>query len=329
MAITSVFYDTSAGTPASLVDEVKWAHAHPQIGSSKYGVEGIPDFKVTAHPTIANTVNVAPGKAWGHGVWVESDAVIPVTCTPPGAGATRWDMIAIRRDWTGAAGGPTSVVVVEGGTTMTLPAGRQNVPGTIDDQPICLVQWTAGSSTPTAFNDVRVWGGDGGLWAGSDLVMEFMNHIGTQITIGPAGAVWQYCITAGDLPLWRKIAVTEHVQLYGAGNTLKYATYPGQTGFLMQAGSVVQDTDSNGFASINFPRPFPGGLLSVILTNGDTSIDRAFGHPITMGVSGAPWGVGELHGFAYTVSVEDSGGTHAIHMCANLRHRANYIAIGW
>jgi hypothetical protein len=327
MAITSVFYDTAAGTPASLVDEVKWAHAHPQIGSSKYGVEQVPDFKVTAHPTIANTVNVAIGKAWGHGVWVESDAVIPVTMTAPGAGATRWDMICIRRDWTGAAGGPTTVIAVEGGAVATMPAGRQNIPGTLDDQPIALVQWTAGFGAPTAIRDLRVWGGDGGCYANDDLVLEFLNHIGTQVTIGLAGAVWQYVIGAGDLPTWRKIAVIEHVQLFGFTNSLEFTPAAGQTGFLMQAGTLVQTTDSNGFASVMFSRPFPNGLLTAIVTNGDTSIDRGTTHAHVYGVAGTPWDAGRKHGFAYSVAFTNADGQNQ--MAPGRLHRINYIALGW
>jgi hypothetical protein len=325
VAITSTFYDTSAGTPASLVDEVKWAAAHPAIGSSQYGVGGATDFKVTAHPTTPLTVNVAEGLAWGHGVVDESDSVIAVTCTAPAPGGTRWDMICVRRDWTPPVGGPTTVTKVEGGTSRLLPAGRENDPGTLDDQPVALVLWTYGSTQPTTIVDLRVWGGDGGLYAADDLVRAYMTRLGTVINI--AGTIWQYTVDAEDAATWQRVGELDKISLYGTTNSLDSTPAAGQSGFLVQAGTAVGYSDNSGFGRVVFPRPFPNGLLTCLLINGDTSIDRSINRVITYGVAGLPWNTGRKDSVVFSLAYPNADGNYVA--AANQLHRVNYIALGW
>jgi hypothetical protein len=327
VTILSTFYDTSAGVPASLVTEVKWAKAHPHIGSSAYGVVGATDLKVTAHPTTPYTVNVAPGSAWGHGVFDESDQTVTVTCAVPDAGTTRWDLICVRRDWGPAAGGPTTITSVEGGTVKTIPAARNNTPGTLDDQPLQLVQWTAGQTQPTAMVDLRCWGGDGGLYAADDLARSYLTRLGTEVNI--AGTVWAYTVGANDTPTWVKAGEVGKIGLFGYGSALDGNPGAGKENFLVQAGTIVSDTDNSGYARITFPKPFPNGLLSIVLTNGDSSVDRQYGHVLVMSVSGAPWNTGTRTDVVYSVFLEDSAGTHRLYAAANTRHRVDYIAIGW
>lgn len=200
MAIQSTFYDTSPGVPASLVTEVKWAKAHPHVGSSEYGVDAPGDFQVTAHPSTPFTVNVSPGKAWGHGVLDESSAIVPVTCDTPAAGTTRWDLIVIRRDWTAAPGVPSAVTKVNGGTTKAIPAARNNTPGTLDDQPLFLVQWVAGQTQPNKIVDVRVWAGNGGMFAKDELVRSYLTRIGSSVKLN--GETWSLDLLGNDLPGW-------------------------------------------------------------------------------------------------------------------------------
>lgn len=229
MAIESTFYDTSAAVPASLVTEIKWADSHPHVGSSDYGVVGVGDFAVTTHPSTPYALNVAPGKAWGHGVFDESDATEVVTADPP-AGGTRWDLVALRRNWGPLAGGPTSLTVVQGGTIEEIPANRQNVPGTIDDQPLYLVQWTSGQSQPTALIDVRCWAGNGGMFARSKHVRSYLNRIGSSVQFS-SGEHWTYEIGANDLTDWVKRDTFEsaaNVTTLGMGweNSLGFAYFP-------------------------------------------------------------------------------------------------------
>lgn len=186
MAITSTYYDTSAGVPASLVTEVDWAHSHPSVGASEYGVVTAADFKVTAHPSTPFGLNLAPGKAWGHGVFDESDAIITLTAVEPAS--TRWDLVAMRRDWTPASGGPSAPVLIQGGTVEAIPAGRNNNPGTLDDQPLFLVLWTHGQTTPTALVDIRCWAGNGGLFAKSTHVLDYLSRVGATVQLARGAA---------------------------------------------------------------------------------------------------------------------------------------------
>src|SRR4029453_2442286 len=324
VAITSTFYDTSAGVPASLVTETDWALAHPQIASS-YGVDDIPDFKVTAHPSTPLAVNVAEGTAWGHGVLDISDATETVVCSAPAAGTSRWDLICIRRDWTPSVGGPSIITKVEGGSSKAIPTDREHDPGTLDDQPLALVLWTAGQTQPTQIVDLRCWQGDGGVLAVDILARDYLDRVGTKVNIG--GVVWQRTIGAGDLATWTKMAEVGSLELYGFGGSLDYTPSPGQTGFKFQAGTVINSTDASGFARITFPRPFPNGLLSCVFVNGDTTVDRSISRALTFGIAGSPWHVGHKSDVVYSVAYSNADGNNQI--VANQLHRVTYMAVGW
>lgn len=324
MAIVSTFYDTSAGVPASLVTETDWALAHPQIGST-YGVDGVGDFKVTAHPSTPLAVNIAAGTAWGHGVLDISSATETVVCSAPAAGTSRYDLICLRRDWTPSVGGPTTVTKVEGGSTKAIPAGRENEPGTLDDQPLALVLWTAGQTQPTQIIDLRCWPGDGGVLAVDALARDYLTRIGTKVNIG--GVIWQYTIGSGDVLSWTRVSEVGAMEVYGFSNALDFTPTAGQTAFKVQAGTVVNTTDNSGYARITFPRPFPNGLLTVILLDGDTSVDRAISRAMVFGAAGSPWHTGHKADVVYSVAYSNANGNYQA--VTNQVHRVNYVAIGW
>ncbi|KRE72578.1 hypothetical protein [Arthrobacter sp. Soil762] len=327
MAILSTFYDSSAGTPASLVTEVKWAKAHPHIGSSEYGVDGPGDFKVTAHPSTPYAVNVAAGKAWGHGVLDESDDVVTVVCDAPAAGVTRWDLITVRRDWTPLAGGPTSVTKVAGGVEKALPAARENTPGTLDDQPLYLAKWVGGQTQPQELVDLRCWAGNGGMYAKDELVLTYLTRIGSEININ--AVLWRLVIGPLDTLSWIKTGELGKIPLFGAGGKLNGGVPPNGGDFLIQAGSVVSVTDNSGYARFSWPKPFPNGLLSVTLTNGD---DWAPGRIVFMSVAGrenfwGPAGIGDKTEVVYVL--EGINSQNVWGKIGNTLHRVNFVAIGW
>jgi hypothetical protein len=326
MAFSSTFYDTSASEPDSLVTEVKWAQAHPYIGSSQYGVQDPGDFKVTANTGASFTVKVAPGSAWGHGVFDVSDTLINKTASAPATGTTRWDLVALRRDWTPSTGGPSSIVLIEGGATKEIPDDRVNNPGTMDDQPLALVQWTAGNPVATAIIDLRVWGGDGGMYAADDLVRSYLDRVGTHVTIGQIR--WSLLLGLTGIKGWVRDGEIGKIPLYGATSASLVGPNPaslltGGTQFLVQAGTSVMTSDGAGYSRVTFQKPFPNGLLTVITTNGDSSIDRARGKQFTMPISGIPWDNGRLNDFVYVVQGENGVNY------GNQLHRVNWIAIGW
>lgn len=191
MAIVSVGYD---GT----VDEVAIANMFPSVGAAQYGVVGPDDWKVTAHPSTAQAVNVAPGAGWGNFVYDTSDSVVTVQCDTITSGATRWDLITVKRDWQ-PVNGTTVFSKVTGGTTKTLPTRLTN-PGVQDEQPIALVQWTGGQTQPTAIVDLRCWATNGGVAAKDDLVKGYLNKPGTQVWL--PGAEWRYVPGANDVFEW-------------------------------------------------------------------------------------------------------------------------------
>jgi hypothetical protein len=321
MAITSVGYD-------GIVNEAQWAEMIKKIGHADYGVVGVGDLKVTTVAGVDRTVSVAAGKGWGHGVFDTNSANITIQLDIVTTGF-RWDLIALRRDWS-PAGGTTTVVKVNGTSTQTIPAGRLKGPGTLDDQPLALVQMSAGQTSPTAIVDLRCWAGNGGLVAGHDLVMTYLQTIGAQIKMSQTSRLWNCVIDGAGNPLWTSTAPDGYIPMFGIGTSVAGGNpaMPG-TSFLFQAGSSVGASDAGGYGRIVFPKPFPNGLLTIILTNGDSSIDRQFTHVITLTPAGVPYSPGSTSEVRYSVAVEDSAGTHRTFMVPNLNHRVNWFAIGW
>lgn len=188
---SSIYYDG----PVTETDR-----AQNLAGAAEYGVYGPDDFKVTAHPSIPYAVLVKAGRAHGHGVTdiLTQDAV--VQCATLAAGQIRWDMIVVRRNWQPALGGPSTLEYVQAGALPQIPGTRKVGPGVEDDQPLFFVKWQGGTTAPVEFVDARVWAGNGGLYAKSDIVRTYLGRVGTEVNIN--GAVWSYRLGVNDLPVW-------------------------------------------------------------------------------------------------------------------------------
>lgn len=175
MAINSSGYDTP------LYGEDEWALWHGAV--RPYGVREYGDAKVTALTGAGLTCQVAAGTVYGWGVRDVITAPQNVTFGAAPSSGTRYDLVAMRRDWSGSAGGPSSIVVIPGTTTRAIPT-RNRTPGTMDDQPLALVPITATSASPGTPIDLRTWG------VGTvrcDDIMAFTAGdwpIGTQIRVG-------------------------------------------------------------------------------------------------------------------------------------------------
>lgn len=315
MAFTSTFYNGP-------VDEIAWSEGAPRIGSSEYGVVGVNDFRVTAVSGQDRTVSVAAGKAWGKGVHDTMTPAETVQLPTVGAGS-RWDLIAIRRVW---STNTTSIVRVGGSGTRGIPAGRQSGYGTTDDQPIALVRVQAGSTTIQEIIDLRCWAAGGGMYANDDLALSYLTTPGARVHIN--GVDWACTIVSGS-PVWMKAATVGSVALHGW--TLGLAgPLPPSAAFLMQSGSMVRTTDNSGYARFSWPRPFPNGLLSVVLTAGD---DWANGRIAFFNVAGRPdtfgsAGYGNQAEVVYVMQGSDASGNNWGKI-PNKLHRVNFIAIGW
>lgn len=184
MAITSVGYD---GT----VDEIQFEKIMGYSAHSKYGVNTSGAF---AASTVAGQVlqvkikgnqGTFPAAAWTAGVvdLMDTDETVQIE---PATSGSRWDLIALRRDYQ-PPGGETALTVVKGTGRKTIPSRETNA-GVLDDQPLWLVRVDAGKSTVSEYVDLRVWARNGGCTARHDLVRSYMGITGTQIEIN--GTLW-------------------------------------------------------------------------------------------------------------------------------------------
>lgn len=147
--------DTSYGYVGS-VDQTGHALLS-RFAGAEYAVAGAADWKVTPVSGVDRTVSIAPGVGYGHGVWDEFETAQTVQL-PTLASGTRWDLVCMRRTWSGTVGASTTLpAFVSGTSAQSIPAGRNANPGTLDDQPLALVQITAGQQVPTAVIDLRTW----------------------------------------------------------------------------------------------------------------------------------------------------------------------------
>lgn len=336
MAITSVGYDGS-------VSETQWAKLIPLTGSAHYGVADSPDWKVSPHPTLDRGVNIAVGSGWGHGVLDTSDTTVSLQGTTVSSGS-RWDMVVMRRNWSGT-GGTSSFVLVPGGPNKVLPA-RNTGPGNLDDQPLALVQFTAGQTAPTSIVDLRCWGRNGGLAARDELALTYLKLPGASIMVN--GVQWNCELDANGNPSWTTF-VAGRIPLFGGstgalagpGGSNPQAMIDGGQQWLIQAGTNVNWSDASGFARLTFQKPFPNGLLTVLAFNGD---DWATGGSMFFASAGNPGGGGGWFGqsgygakndWVYSCLAQQASATGSGNLligryaAANKIHRINWIAIGW
>lgn len=316
MAITSIGYDGS-------VNEAQWAKLVPLAGSAHYGVAGTSDWKVTAHPTLTRGVTIATGTGWGHGVLDTSDATVSLQGTGITSGS-RWDVVVARRNWSGA-GGVTSFVIIAGSSSKSIPS-RNTTPGTLDDQPIALVQFTAGQTAPTEIVDLRCWSRNGGMTARDDLALGYLKEPGASIIINEV--IWNCTLDTNGNAVWSNAQMLGRIPMFGVGGIpagAYNAVPPAGTQFLVQAGSNVLKTDGNAFGKIVFPTPFPNGLISIQLTNGD---DFSF-NDMGIGVAGGNWGTSPQNRYQVAFNIWGAIAGNRTKSWPNRTIRINWIAIGW
>lgn len=313
MAIISVGYDGA-------VTESQWSEMIKKIGSSEYGVVGLNDWKVTNFPSADRTVSIAAGNGWGHGVYDQNTAAVQIQLDTVGSGS-RWDLIVMKRDWTGV-GGASTFAKVNGTSAREIPSGRTKGPGVIDEQPIALVQITAGSTSPTAIVDLRAWAGNGGLIINDELALSYLDSLASSVLVNGSGKSFNRIVGPDGNPLWTSSAASGYVPVFGVGYTLAGGIPPVGASFLMQAGTNVTDFDNSGYARVTFPRPFPNGLLYITGSLGD---DHATdGEVFGINSAGSIWGpegYGTRHSWVYA--------GRPMAAAANRIHRINWFALGW
>lgn len=193
MAITSVGYD---GT----VDEKQFEMIMGYSAHSSFGVHGPMAFAASNVAGQTLQVRLAAGNAWTSGVVDVMDAASTVQLPAPPASGSRWDMIVLRRNYQ-PPGGTTSLAVIKGTSSKTLPARETNA-GILSDQPLWLCRIDAGSGIVNEYIDLRVWARNGGCTANHDLVRSYMGHTGTMIYIN--GIHWLLRVGANNTVEWVK-----------------------------------------------------------------------------------------------------------------------------
>ncbi|MDF2918141.1 MAG: hypothetical protein K0S70_2358 [Microbacterium sp.] len=190
----------SAGYDGS-VDEPEWSDLLAMSGGRQYGVADAASWRATPG-TGDRQINLSTGRGFGYGVRDLTDAEETLTLDPIASGS-RWDLVAMRRDW---GTNQSAFHVVKGGTAKELPARAVTV-AVLDDQPLWLARVQAGFSQVRELVDLRVWGGDGGALAADPLVLQFLNRLGTVVQIGDVE--WSRVFDSLGSPIWRRRDVTE------------------------------------------------------------------------------------------------------------------------
>lgn len=195
------------------VDEVQFAKL-----LHRYSVVGAEDFKATTQAGD-RIVAISDGTALGPGTVDVATAIPNVQFAAAAAGTTRWDLVALRRDWQ-PPGGASSITIIQGGSAKGYPAvgtagtAWNRRPGILDDQPLYL-QEVNGTSLGARV-DLRVWAGGGGLYAKDDLARFYMDAVGTEINVN--GTIWSMQLGDNDAPGWvRVISADGAVNPMGGG----------------------------------------------------------------------------------------------------------------
>jgi hypothetical protein len=322
--------DTQYGFPGEITPSA-WATIIGNASGGVFGVgagaySGIGELKLSPNSVGDRGAILTPGLAYGHGcvgIWNTSNQF---NFAAPSGTSDRWDCIVIRRTWSSTPGASVTTLAVKTGTsTKAIPALTMN-PGVQTEQPLWLVRLKGGQTSVQELVDLRCFAANGGVQAMDTLALGYLESPGSRVEVG--GNMYEFRANAGTTAIgWEVVSSIASIPIFGPGGALagNAANAPfGQ--FLVQAGTVVQSTDGSGYARLTWPKPFPNGLLTVILTNGD-SWSTAAVHLMVEGNSGF-WGSSGL-GNKENVVYMARRWIGVNEMAKNLQHRVNYIAIGF
>lgn len=237
---------TTAGYDGTL-DEVQLAKLLP-----RYSVVGPEDFKATTQAGD-RIVAISDGIALGPGTVDVATAIPNIQFAAAATGTTRWDLVALRRDWQ-PPGGSSSIVIIQGGSAKGFPAvgtattAWNRRPGIVDDQPLYLQQ--VNGTLLGERVDLRVWNGGGGLFAKDDMVRQYMNQVGTDINIRGVNRKLQ--LGDNDAEQW---------------TTPNFDGIPADARQIVKTGNIQVGTTPNGDAYYYFSSPFPNAMVSCVASD--------------------------------------------------------------
>lgn len=190
---------TSTGYVGTIMENGPWAAAQGPLGG-EYFAESFAAGRVTAQGSTARTVRVGNGVIGAHGITDTLSGTNDITLTNPASG-TVWYPIYARRTWqttqatTLVAGAPVTAVT-------TLPA-RSTTKGTIDEQPLALVQIQKDNPSILNIVDLRAVGWGKGHFISFDTrVLQYMTKAGYTIRIGDD--TYERVLSTSGAESWRK-----------------------------------------------------------------------------------------------------------------------------
>ncbi len=238
MPIQSVGYER-----AIAYDDLGEIFSH---AGAAYSVIGKDSFEVTPGPAPMQ-VKVRAGRATGQAILdtLPGDEILPAA---PG---TRWDTVAIRRDWAAK----TSTLVILAGTAAEgiVRDPDAMTPGVLDDHPVALVRWAAGLTVPQQIIDLRIWASTGGAFGADPRVRDFANALGTRIRVG--NSLWERTIVSGN-PTWVDFAAATN--LFIRRNNANVSIQDGLTKALDAIEGAGSSPAANRFAMWN-----PDGYMAM------------------------------------------------------------------
>jgi hypothetical protein len=185
VTITTAGYD---GT----IDEVQLADM-----LYRYSVEGPDDFKATTQAGD-RIVAIGNGTALGPGTVDVATNLAPIQFAAAASGTSRWDLVALRRDWQ-PPGGLSEIVIIQGDSSQDYPdvgtatTAWNRRPGIMDDQPLHLQQVTG--TLLGARIDLRCWEAHGGMIAASEKALDYLERIGARVKVG--ANIWSWEVVNG------------------------------------------------------------------------------------------------------------------------------------
>lgn len=311
--------DTQYGFPGTITPTA-WASIIGNASGGVFGVAGIADLKLATNSVGDRGALLSTGTAYGHGcigIWTSTTQF---NFAAASGTSDRWDCVVVRRTWSNTPGvSVTTLAVKTGSSSKSLPSLVMN-PGVQTEQPLWLVRVKGGQTAIQELVDLRCFSANGGVQAMDNLAMGYLNQPGARVEIG--NYIYEYrANSTTSSAAWEAIGSADRIALAGYGSAVQGTPSVAPGGlFMMQAGTIVQNTDANGFARLTFPKAFPNGLLTVVAINGDDfAVPRAF--PSTAG--GPAFGGGGKTYWTYRMLMADGDAYK------NRQHRINWIAIGF
>ncbi len=209
------------------------------------GTDPSGSFRPTKSTTVARSVRIAAGRAFGAGVIDTNNATVEFQL-PTVSSGYRWYLVAIRRTWGSTKA--SSFVAIQSGTNANLPTipARSIGAGVEDDQPICLALLKAGETEVQNIIDLRVFFGAGGLYAIDPTVTQYL-PVGTVFRCG--NTVYSRVLSSNLTPTW----------------TTQVDPVPPETGWLHEytpevVSSAIRSSYFRHYGVNIPPQPFPRSI---------------------------------------------------------------------